>query len=190
MEPITFVAGSLSLLAIPGPTNTLLATAGAEFGLCKATRLLAAELAGYILAILSMRAALGPLITSAPALGVGLRVGVVLYLLYLAAKLWRHGTQGARAAHPISFGRVFTTTLLNPKALIFAFTLLPQGKDVIGILPWLTALAFQIVMIGFGWIFLGAAIGRGLKGRVHAKFGYRISAVALALFAGMIIRLA
>ncbi len=190
MEPITFVAGALSLLAVPGPTNTLLATAGAEVGRHKAMRLLAAELGGYILAIVLIRAALGPLIASVPALGVGLRAAVILYLLYLAAKLWRRGAQREDAATPITFARVFTTTLLNPKALVFALTLLPQGKDIAGFLPWLAALAVQIVLVGFCWISLGATIGQGLEGRVRPTLGYRIGAVILALFAGMLLRLA
>lgn len=190
MEPMTFIAGALSLLAVPGPTNSLLATAGAAYGLRKGAPLLAAELGGYLIAILTMRAALGPLIASAPALGIGLRLGVVVYLLYLAAKLWRHGARARNGKSPVTFVQVLVTTLLNPKALIFAFTLLPQGVNMAGLFPWLMALALQIVTIGFGWICLGATAGQGLKGRIHAKYGYRISAIALAIFAGMIARLA
>jgi threonine/homoserine/homoserine lactone efflux protein len=190
MELIPFIAGAMALLAVPGPTNTLLATAGAAVGLRKAVRLLAAELGGYILAILLMRAVLGRLVVAAPALGAGLRAAVVLYLLYLAVKLWRHGSNKQGDAPPVTFGRVFTTTLLNPKALIFAFTLLPPEKDFVALWPWLVALALQIVTVGFGWISLGAALSQGLKGRVQAKFGYRIGAIVLAVFAGIIIRLA
>lgn len=190
MEHLTFIAGVLSLLAVPGPTNTLLAAAGAELGLRRAAGLLAAELTGYLLAILLMRAVLGGWIAAFPALGVGLRAAVVLYLLHLAVKLWRHGSQDSGDAPPVTFRRVFTTTLLNPKALIFAFALLPQDRDIVALLPWIAALAAQIVLVGFCWMSLGAALGKGLQGRVEAKLGYRLSAIVLALFAGLLARLA
>ena len=37
------------------------------------------------------------------------------YLVYVAYWLWRSGERGVRASHPITFPRVFLTTLVNPK---------------------------------------------------------------------------
>ncbi|WP_245475173.1 LysE family translocator [Bradyrhizobium sp. Leo121] len=127
MDKVTFVAATLSLLATPGPTNTLLATSGAGVGPCRSAHLLAAELSGYLLAIVLLRSILGPVIATLPEFGIGLRIAVVIYLIYLAAMLWRHGARQVGDAAPVTFGRVFVTTLLNPKAIIFAFTILPSA---------------------------------------------------------------
>jgi len=66
MDRIAFAAAALSLLATPGPTNTLLATSGAKVGLRRSLPLLGAELGGYLLAILLLRALIGPLMAANP----------------------------------------------------------------------------------------------------------------------------
>jgi threonine/homoserine/homoserine lactone efflux protein len=186
MDVVTFLAAAFALLATPGPTNTLLATSGASVGVRASAPLLAAELLGYLLAILLLRLALGPVIAAVPVFGDVLRGMVVIYLLYLAAVLWRHGARRVTGTTPISFGRVFVATLLNPKAVIFAFTLLPPQTGLSDLLPWLAALGALIVSVGSGWILLGSALGHGLKGVMHPSIGYRSSAAALVLLACVI----
>ncbi len=48
---LSFVASPAVLLAIPGPTNALLAASGAFVGVRKSRRLVIAAIAGYLLAI-------------------------------------------------------------------------------------------------------------------------------------------
>ncbi|MBI5262274.1 MAG: hypothetical protein HY852_10725 [Bradyrhizobium sp.] len=186
MDPIPFVAATLSLLATPGPTNTLLATSGAGVGMRRSLHLLAAELSGYLLAIFLLRSLLGPLLAAVPALGVFLQIVVTIYVAYLAAMLWRHGARDVRDAAPVTFWRVFITTLLNPKAVIFAFTLLASRIGFLDLLPWLSALAVQILAVGAGWILLGTSLGRGFSASWRPALVYRLGAVALAVLAGLI----
>ncbi len=184
MEPTAFVVATLSLLATPGPTNTLLATSGAGAGVRRSLPLLAGELGGYLVAILVLRLGVGPFVAAVPVFGVALRVAVALYLLHLAAQLWRHGARQIRGTGPVTLGRVLVTTLLNPKAIIFAFTLLPAEADVAALVPWLSVLGLLIVIAGSAWIAAGSALGRGFRGVVDPRLGYRASAVALAALAG------
>jgi len=180
MEPAAFAIACFPLLAAPGPTNTLLATSGAAIGVRRSLPLLAAELSGYLLAIFLLRVLVGPLIAAVPAFGIALRIAAVIYLLHLAAKLWRHsGCQSIKASGPVTIFSVFVTTLLNPKAIILAFTLLPAGM-----LAWLPALILQIVVAGSAWIIVGALVQRGFRGTFHPQVGYRVSALALILLAG------
>jgi threonine/homoserine/homoserine lactone efflux protein len=186
MEQLTFIAAALSLLATPGPTNTLLATSGAEAGLRRSLPLLGAELVGYLVAILLLRALIGPLMAANPHFAAALRGVVVVYLLYLAWALWRRGARAINVGGAITFPRVFVTTLLNPKAIIFSFTLLPQRGDIGELAPWFSMLSLQIVTVGLGWILLGHMLRRRFRELGSARIGYRISALILVALAGMI----
>jgi threonine/homoserine/homoserine lactone efflux protein len=73
-NPLLFAVTVLAILATPGPTNTLLATAGATDGFFRAFLLIPAEALGYFIAIEFLRVALGPIVGSAPMLVVALRL--------------------------------------------------------------------------------------------------------------------
>lgn len=186
IEHASFLAGSLALLATPGPTNTLLATAGATRGFRSSLALLLGELAGYLIAIAVLIAALGPVLAAAPEVGLALRLAIALYLLYLAWAFWRHGGAVDLDARPVTVARVLVTTLLNPKAAIFAFGIIPAGAsgDLAAALPWIALLSVLIVSVGTSWIGLGALAKRGFRLAATPELCYRVGAVALLLFAG------
>lgn len=87
-DPLLFALAVLVVLGTPGPTNSLLATAGATAGLRRSLPLIAAEAAGYTLAILTIGLLLGPVLAGAPLLAATLRLAVGAYLLLLAIRLW------------------------------------------------------------------------------------------------------
>lgn len=127
METTRFTLAVLALLLTPGPTNTLLALAGMQEGLARAARLVPAELLAYLLVVLPLAAAGGALLARASLLAGAVTLGAALWVMWLAARLWRmpdawtgHGDVTAR--------RVFVTTLLNPKAPIFGLVLLPPAS--------------------------------------------------------------
>ena len=184
---ITFALGALALLATPGPTNTLLATAGATRGIKASLPLLAGEAAVYIAAILVLRALIGPVVATEPLYGHILTAVVCLYLLHLALSLWRQSDRPPEAIRPVMVANVFLTTLLNPKAIIFAFALMPPPPDapLPDLAPWLGALTVMIAIVGLGWICLGAAI-RHAAGKGGPQIGYRLGAVALAALATLL----
>ena len=180
---MTLVLGTVSLLATPGPTNTLLATSGAASGLRKSVGLLAGELLGYLLAIALLRNLIGPMVAVMPAVAMALSAIVSVYLLYLAWTLWRHSDFSLAGARPITVQRVFLTTLLNPKAIIFAFVLLPSGA-AIGWNPWWGLLSVVIVTVGACWIAMGALLHARLDGPAVPRLSYRAGAFVLVLVAG------
>jgi threonine/homoserine/homoserine lactone efflux protein len=186
MELLPFILATFSLLAIPGPTNTLLATSGAGAGLSRSLHLLAAELCGYLTAVVVQRLVLGPLVISVPMAGVVLRAAITIYVLYLARLLWRYRVRELADAMPITFRAVLLTTLLNPKAAIFAFLLLPPAIGFVELTPWIAVMAVQIVAVGAAWLTLGATFGRGLRGLGHPELMYRLSAIALVVMATVI----
>lgn len=186
MSLLTFLTASCFLLALPGPTNTLLATSGAGVGVLRSLHLLAAELAGYLLAIALLRLALGPIVSDIPVATLVLRVAVTIYILCLAVMLWRFRARELRSGAPVTFGHVLLTTVLNPKAMVFAFLLLPSPAGLLELLPWLLLIALQIVTAGAAWVTFGATLGRGARRLGHPDLVTRIGAITLVAVTGLI----
>jgi threonine/homoserine/homoserine lactone efflux protein len=182
-DPLAFTLAVLALLGTPGPTNTLLAASGAIAGFRPSLRLVAAELAGYALAGAALHLLLGDAVGGSAEMQTALRWGVGAYLAFTAFRLWRYGS-GTAGGGAVTFRQVFVTTLLNPKAMAFAFVILPFTAP--GAPFYLGAFAAMIVMAGTGWIAAGAWAGRvAFAGR--PRLAPRISAVILAAFAAGVV---
>jgi threonine/homoserine/homoserine lactone efflux protein len=181
-DPILFILAVLTLLGTPGPTNTLLATSGATVGVKWSLMLLAGELSGYLIAILAIRIVLGPIIHAYPLVGIALKIAVVAYLAWVALRLWQQDAS-LTGAGTVDAKAVFVTTLLNPKAIIFALSIFPAEHPA---LAWFfVAFAVAVPSIGLCWILVGRAIGAA-SGEQHAGLVRRIASVALLGFAGLI----
>jgi threonine/homoserine/homoserine lactone efflux protein len=178
---LPFALGVLALLATPGPTNTLLAASGAAVGFRASLVLLPAELCGYLLAIGALGALVGPAVAASPALGMAVRLAAGAYLAWSAWRLWRAGRGGVPAA-PAAPGRVFVTTLLNPKALVFAFVLFP-GHDAATAAAVFSGL---VTVVALGWILIGASAGRAAGGLATPARIARATALAQAAFATVV----
>jgi threonine/homoserine/homoserine lactone efflux protein len=175
-----FTLGTLALLATPGPTNTLLATSGATLGVRPSLTLLFGEAAGYLCAILILRTVLGPILADQALLTQALSALVCVYLFYLSWALWQSSSLPLKKDVKISIGSVFVTTLLNPKAVVFAYVLLPPG-GLADLAPWLGALLVLITFCGTSWLVIGAAVMH--QSGQRAELGYRAGAIALFLLA-------
>lgn len=183
VEPIAFLLAAFALLATPGPTNTLLATSGAAAGFQRSAHLVLAEIAGYMISISVLALVIGPLVRASHELNVALRVACGAYLLYAAWRLWREGAAALASSAPVSFWRVFTATLLNPKGIVFAFVIVPHyaaGAPALAA-PYMLTLALLIAIAGGGWIGLGAAIRAGAS--LDAGLARRAGSMVLCLFA-------
>lgn len=170
-----------ALLLAPGPTNTLLALAGAERGWLRALRLIPAEVAGYLLAVIPLATAGAALAAAAPGLSSALAALAALWVLWLALRLWRLPAAAA-GAPAVTARRVFVTTLLNPKALVTGLVLLPAAGAALA--PRMLVFAVLVIGIAALWAGLGAGLGRAFAA-AGAQLLRRIAAVwlgALALF--------
>lgn len=183
-DPILFLLAVLSLLATPGPTNTLLATAGATVGVKRSLVMLIGELGGYLIGIAILRLVLGPVIAAQPVVGIALKVAVALYLGWIAFKLWtRNASLTGEGA--VTLPAVFVTTLLNPKALVFAFGIIPAEHPALW--AYVVAFAVTVPLIGFAWIVVGSLIGAA-SGERHAGLVRKVASVALVGFAALLVR--
>jgi threonine/homoserine/homoserine lactone efflux protein len=181
-DPVSFALAVLFVLATPGPTNTLLATAAATSSLRNCLSLMPAEMAGYTISIGVLLLLVRPFAEASFFATLVLRTICAGYLLYLAWTLWRSGDRPSSG--PIRFRHVFITTLLNPKAVVFAFLIFPGPSS-----PQWVQLRSLGLFIGIcavcctGWLTLGAMIG-GQTGFFVTPRGFqRGAAIALAIFA-------
>ena len=179
---IPFLLAALALLAAPGPTNTLLAASGAAAGFLRSLKLLLAESAGYPIAIGVIALLIGPAIAGSPLAGTILKLVASAWLIWSAWRLWSEGSDTLARGESVKFVHVFVTTLLNPKAIVFALVILPYLKEsrISEALPYLGALLLLIACVAVCWIATGAAIRASQ--RADAGLVRKIGAAALALF--------
>jgi threonine/homoserine/homoserine lactone efflux protein len=183
LDAVTFAATSLVLLAAPGPTNALLASAGALAGR-RALPLVVAVAAGYILAVGSLVLLAGPVLANKPMMIVALKFTAAAWLFWTALSLWRGGAKRFDINGPVRARTVFITTLLNPKSLVIAFGLMPPvvagPATMIGHLAAIVALA---IASGGVWI----AGGAGLARVGAAPYVAKATAVTLGTFGAFLI---
>jgi len=170
------------LFAVPGPTNALVAIGSARGGVRALPALVGAALIGFVAAVAALIWFAGPYVAATPALGLVLRALCALLLARSAWRLWRTagaGAAGRDAANPTA---VLATTLVNPKALIFAFAIFPplgsvaEAAEVFARFAVLAAAGMTL------WGLAGAALGRGATPRLGAAAVDRAGAVVLAAF--------
>jgi len=182
-DAVTFAAATFALLAAPGPTNVLLASAGATVGR-RALFLLPAEAAGYVVAIGLLVLLAGPVLAASPLFLVALKFAVAGWLFCASISLWRRGARRLRAGPLVEARAVFVTTLLNPKGLVVAFVLMPATADgyeaLIGRLAGLSALT---ALTGALWIAGGTALARAGA----APYAARTTAAMLGGFAAFLV---
>jgi threonine/homoserine/homoserine lactone efflux protein len=173
-----FTLAVVAVLATPGPTNTLLLTSGVNVGFHKSLPLLLAEAAGYAVSAGIVVIAADFLSSLLPAARAAMSAVVGLYLLFVAATLWRKAvTVGARL---VVWNQVFVTTLLNPKVLVFALIIIPHdGGDSA---RYFCGFIATVPFVGAAWIALGALARRRMSRRIWAA-APKVGSAVVALFA-------
>ncbi len=185
---VLFVVEVLGVLAIPGPTNSLLFVSGMSRGFQASLKLILAEVGAYLISISSLVLVLEPVTRTYSTVPQLLRVACSIYLIHLAIRLWRSGGQEIQDSHPITVRRVFFTTLMNPKNLIFAFGIFPTpSTGASELFPYLAGFSGICTGVASGWIAAGAMIQSNTAQRIHLGWVYRGEAFLLAGFAIVIV---
>lgn len=178
---IAFSLSVLTLLAVPGPTNTLLAASGATVGVRRSLHLLLGELAAYNITVLAVRELVDVFGHSSGA-ETAFRAAVAVYLVFLAIRLWRDAP--APNVRSVDIRRIFLTTLLNPKGLVFALVLFPA--QAVNPVPYFAVFSVLVPIIGATWIFAGS-VATNVAGERYVIWVPRIASVALAVFATVLV---
>lgn len=185
MDLALFLPAVLALLVAPGPTNTLVAVAGAQAGLRGAVRLIPAELAGYMTTILPVAYAGRHMVDQWPATALLLRICAAAWVLFLGVRLWR-AHRGADSPRTVSAGKVYLTTVLNPKALVVGAVLLPLPGTPRFLLD-LGLFGLTAAVVAVGWGVFGTLTQAGDGGRRRLQMVQRVASVWLAVISGTLL---
>jgi threonine/homoserine/homoserine lactone efflux protein len=197
LEPwLAFVAASIVLLIIPGPTILTVISYSVAHGRSANIPLVAAVALGDSTALALSLVGVGALLaTSAFWFGVVKWVGG-LYLLYLGVKLLRAGVAAGEVAAPAApssrwklFTNTYLVTALNPKGIIFFVAFLPQfistQADVTRQL-WIFALTFvALATLNASLYAIFAATARRLLASPRAQRRFNLAGGSLLSAAGV-----
>jgi threonine/homoserine/homoserine lactone efflux protein len=174
-----FIFVVFSLLLSPGPTNTLMGLASAGNSFWRVPKLLPAELSGYITTILPLSWLGGAIINRWPETALVLKVAAAIWVMYLAAKLWMAGNDDIRYGS-VTARRIYVTTMLNPKALVFGLVLLPQPTEP-DFLPKLIVFAALASIVAMIWGVIGRLTQIGAPSHSRFMMLQRAASVWLAI---------
>lgn len=179
MTLIELAFALLALLATPGPTNTLLALAGAQ-AVRRPLVLPLVELAAYMATVLPLSIWGQHWLEQSPGLSLILTLAAAVWVAMLAVTLWRHATRSRSRGEPgVTALQVGVTTLLNPKALVFGLVLIPSGPDVGA---GLALFAVLVIVVSLAWLWLGARLAGRYRPLVN-----RGGAVWLGMLAALMV---
>jgi threonine/homoserine/homoserine lactone efflux protein len=157
-----FLLGTVIVLVMPGPTNTLLAAAGLRRGLKRSARLTGAELAGYLMSITLWGFLLGHAAKTLTWLPPLVRIASSVFIAYLAVRMWRTAVAfPSPTQQTVGLRKMFVATLLNPKAILFAGTTFPAAsfRSLPAYLEAMAIFTTVLIPIGVAWVAFGAALG-------------------------------
>lgn len=161
MVSFMFIGLVVTILLTPGPTNTLLASAGIQAGVKQSLKLIPAEVMGYLIAITSWGVLLESVSHFIPWLPALLKLISATFILYLAFKLWITSTNDIKLDSPLITPKaLFVATLLNPKALLFASAIFPHAAwEVLHVYFVHIAIFLSLISpIAFLWIAFGTVL--------------------------------
>ena len=134
---LAFVAASVAVLIIPGPTISLVISYALSQGRRAAAAIVLGVALGDLTAMSLSLLGLGALLATSATLFTALRWLGAAYLVYLGIKLWRTRPQQddgptGRAGARRMIGHAWLVTSLNPKSIVFFTAFVPQFIDLHG----------------------------------------------------------
>ncbi len=171
----------LALLITPGPTNAVLALAGAQGGLRAGLRLIPVALLCYLSVVVPLVLWGGAMMAPRPLVRPILTGLAALWVAWLAFGLWRRGpANGAGGAARFGPRNMAVTTLLNPKSLIIGLVLIPAAPAP-G--PGLLIFATLVPLVSALWAGLGAGAMVRLGPWLHKGSALWLAALSVLLAA-------
>ncbi|MCV4289291.1 LysE family transporter [Pseudomonas capsici] len=186
----------LAVLAVPGPTNSLLFQTGMNRGFnAKSLLWVGAEWLAYMIQITAWGLTLDRVARDYPWVATLSKAFAVCFLFYIAMKLWSmaRAAQHVDDAPGLSPTGLFVATLTNPKGLFFASFVAPAGTflssaDYLAFMSTFTAV---VLPVGSAWVIFGACFGSRLSSPRSSRLLNKGVSMVIGLFAtGLLYNLA
>jgi len=197
LEPwLAFVAASVVLLIIPGPTILTVISYSVAHGRRANVALVAAVALGDSTSLVLSLLGVGALLAASAFWFSIVKWAGGLYLIYLGVKLLRAGVSATEIVTPSApssrwklFANTYLVTALNPKGIIFFVAFLPQfisaQADVTRQL-WIFALTFVVLaMVNASLYAMFAASARRLLASPRAQRRFNLAGGSLLSAAGI-----
>jgi threonine/homoserine/homoserine lactone efflux protein len=193
---LAFVAASVILLVIPGPTILTVISYSVAHGRRANVPLVAAVALGDSTALVLSILGLGALLATSAFWFTVIKTAGGLYLIYLGIKLFRAGASPVdSSAAKITgsrwklFANTYLVTALNPKGIVFFVAFLPQFIDSAasaGRQLWVLALTFvALATINATLYAVFAASARKLLASKRAQRRFSLAGGSLLSMAGL-----
>lgn len=151
-----FVAGCGTLLFMPGPTNAVMMASGAASGFRRSVPITLVALAGYGFSIIILLAVSSLIGVYGKDTSLALKAIGAVAMMIVSLKLWAGANSSGKTSS--GAGSVLSLTLLNPKALILAFGIIPPIGSASELAVKCAILAVVVVLSATCWIALGAVM--------------------------------
>jgi threonine/homoserine/homoserine lactone efflux protein len=166
----------------PGPNNAVLWASGISFGFRRTVPHVIGGALGVGTLVVGVAAGIGAFLEAVPATALALKVAGSVYLLYVAFQVaGSSGIGRAEVAHPLDAWQAAVFQWLNPKAWVFAITVvgtfLPEDLSRPTGIALLTGVVLVVVTVSFT---IWAAGGAGLARFVDDERRRRIVSLVLA----------
>lgn len=193
---LAFVAASVIVLVIPGPTILTVISYSVAHGRRANVPLVAAVALGDATALTFSLLGLGALLATSAVWFTVIKLIGGIYLLYLGGKMLRSGAATTDLFRPASLGsswklfaNTYLVTALNPKGMIFFVAFLPQFIDHTGNVSmqlWILASTFVVLATINATLYaLFAGSARRLLSSSRAQRRFKIVGGSLLSAAGI-----
>lgn len=177
---LALAAFSFISAVTPGPNNVMLWASGVQFGFRRTTQHILGITIGVGSMALLVAAGLGVLITTVPALEIGLKIIGSAYLLYLAFQIAGGGSASQKEmAKPLTVWQAAVFQYVNPKAWVFVLAAIttfrpPDVGVVVGTMAMAAVMMVVVVPCASLWAGAGTVLNRYLDDERRSR-SFRIA---------------
>ena len=182
--PPTMMAALFSFLLVssitPGPNNIMLAISGVNFGLRRTFSQMLGISAGLLLIIIGI--GLGTVFSHYPLVRQALRIGGIIYTLWLSWKIATAGSLGGGdMPHPLRFSGAFAFQWVNPKLWVMAVATVALYVRPGHTLADTALVTGLVVLINWTVMLFWAGFGVGLRDMLQNPSRIRVFNVVMGL---------